>query len=187
MTPTAGNWQWLSCSAFYAQFFRMYSPIAFGQKWDKEGLFIRKYIPNLSKIPAKYIYEPSKAPLADLKKAGVVLKAYDGKPGDGEGEEGVYLKPMFDFSERRKICLEKMKEAYRVGIYGDDARVVDGGAEGLFGDGGAEGGGKDVKSEDGEEAAETGGDSKDGDVGGSKRKRGQGTLDGFATPVKKKR
>jgi cryptochrome len=34
----AGNWQWLSCTAFFAQFFRCYSPIAFPKKWDKGSL-----------------------------------------------------------------------------------------------------------------------------------------------------
>lgn len=203
----AGNWQWLSCSAFYSMFYRMYSPIAFGQKWDKEGKFVRKYVPELAKLPTKYIYEPWKAPLQDQKKAGVAIKG-DGK----EVEKGVYPKPMFDFPERRTICLDAMKGAYHVGLYGNDSKVVDGSWRKLFDDsaeGPTEGqgfedameesgsnvkkrgskrkGGEDeVVEENGEEAKETGGDGKGGDRGGSKRpKRGQGTLDGFATRKKK--
>ncbi|KAH7136073.1 FAD binding domain of DNA photolyase-domain-containing protein [Dendryphion nanum] len=44
----AGNWQWLSCTAFFAQFYRVYSPVAFGKKWDPEGEFVRRYVPELA-------------------------------------------------------------------------------------------------------------------------------------------
>lgn len=37
----AGNWQWLSASAFFHQFFRVYSPVAFGKKTDKSGAYIK--------------------------------------------------------------------------------------------------------------------------------------------------
>lgn len=37
----AGNWQWLSASTFFHQFFRVYSPVAFGKKTDKNGDFIK--------------------------------------------------------------------------------------------------------------------------------------------------
>lgn len=58
----AGNWMWLSASAFFHQFFRVYSPVAFGKKTDKSGNYIRKYIPELAKYPDQYIYEPWLAP-----------------------------------------------------------------------------------------------------------------------------
>jgi len=47
------NWQWLSCSNFFYQYFRCYSPIAFGKKTDKNGDYIRKYLPQLARYPAK--------------------------------------------------------------------------------------------------------------------------------------
>ncbi|TVY83616.1 Cryptochrome-1 [Lachnellula suecica] len=122
-----GNWQWLSCTAFFSQYYRCYSPIAFGKGWDKSGAFVRRYVPELKDMGDKWIYEPWKAPIADLKKAGVRIE------GDGEGRgEGVYPKPMFDFPERRDFCLKQMKEAYTVGLYGDDPRVLDGSWEGLI-------------------------------------------------------
>lgn len=37
----AGNWMWLSASAFFHQYFRVYSPVAFGKKTDKNGDYIR--------------------------------------------------------------------------------------------------------------------------------------------------
>uniref|UniRef100_A0A671P8C8 Photolyase/cryptochrome alpha/beta domain-containing protein n=1 Tax=Sinocyclocheilus anshuiensis TaxID=1608454 RepID=A0A671P8C8_9TELE len=69
----AGNWQWLSASAFFHQYFRVYSPIAFGKKTDKYGDYIKKYLPVLRKFPAEYIYEPWKAPLNIQERAGCIV------------------------------------------------------------------------------------------------------------------
>lgn len=127
----AGNWQWLSCAAFYSQFFRCYSPIAFPKKWDKEGAFVRKFVPELKDYAEKYIYEPWKAPLVDQRRWGCLIR------GDGiqeiteEGLE-IYPKPMFDFDERRQICIEAIKGAYKVGLYGADDKVKDGSWKALF-------------------------------------------------------
>lgn len=44
------------------QYYRCYSPVSFGKKTDKNGDFIRKYVPVLKDFPQKYIYEPWKAP-----------------------------------------------------------------------------------------------------------------------------
>lgn len=125
-----GNWQWLSCTAFFAQFYRCYSPIVFPQKWDKEGNFIRKYVPELKNYDKNYIYEPWKAPIADQKRWGCQIK------GDGmemsHGGVGLYPKPMFDFPTKRDICLQGMKNAYHVGLYGNDAKVLDGTWRELF-------------------------------------------------------
>ena len=43
----AGNWMWLSCSAFFHQYFRVYSPVSFVQKYDKEGAYVRRWVPAL--------------------------------------------------------------------------------------------------------------------------------------------
>lgn len=114
----------LSCTAFFSQFFRMYSPVAFGKKWDPEGHLIRKYVPELKNFDKKYIYEPHRAPIADQKKWGCQIQ------GDGTetGTKGmaIYPKPMLDFNEARQNCLNKMKEAYDVGLHGDDAKVMSG-------------------------------------------------------------
>ncbi|CAO1338846.1 unnamed protein product [Diamesa tonsa] len=69
----AGNWMWLSASAFFHQYFRVYSPVAFGKKTDKEGLFIKKYVPELKNYPSGIIYEPWKASLEHQKKYGCII------------------------------------------------------------------------------------------------------------------
>ncbi|KAI4126043.1 MAG: hypothetical protein LQ341_006915, partial [Variospora aurantia] len=134
----SGNWQWLSCTAFFAQFYRCYSPVAFPKKWDDEGRFVRRFVPELERYAKKYIYEPWKAPIKDQKEWGCLVQR-DGKDDEGQGgEEGggmkVYPKPMFDFNERRGICIEGVKTAYHVGLHGDDPKVKDGTWRELFDD-----------------------------------------------------
>ena len=85
-------------------------------------------MPELKDLPAKYIYEPWKAPIADQKRAGVVI-------GEDKGDRrAVYPKPMFDFAKRRDVCIQGLKEAYRVGLYGDNPKVADGSWKELFDD-----------------------------------------------------
>ncbi|KAI1824818.1 DNA photolyase [Xylaria intraflava] len=125
----AGNWQWLSCTAFFSQYYRCYSPVAFGRKWDQNGNFIRKWVPELKQLDAKYIYEPWKATQAALDEAGVKIE------GDGldEAQKGCkYPEPMFDFQERKGACLSAMKQAFSVGLHGNDEAVKNGTWKQLF-------------------------------------------------------
>ncbi|KAF2106126.1 cryptochrome-2 [Lophiotrema nucula] len=200
-----GNWQWLSCTAFYSMFYRCYSPIAFPKKWDKNGLFVKRYIPELANYPAKYIYEPWKAPIADQKKCGTLVKGDGSTSEDREGKFKTYPKPMFDFPSQREKCIQGMKNAYHIGLYGNDKKVLDGTWRELFSDG-AEGptGGVDelpgamVREEaTGEEDIGEQKVPKDAEVtkkgaktsttkAGHKRDASQGTLDNMVTRKKKK-
>ena len=101
----AANWMWLSASAFFHQFFRVYSPVAFGKKTDKDGEYIKKYIPILKKFPSNYIYEPWKAPLAVQKAAGCII-----------GTD--YPRPIVDHDVVSKENMAKMKAAYAAGKAG---------------------------------------------------------------------
>jgi len=67
------SWHWMSASAFFHQYFRVYSPVAFFKKTDKEGKYIKKHCPQLKKLPAKYIYEPWTAPKTAQIACGVVI------------------------------------------------------------------------------------------------------------------
>jgi cryptochrome len=94
-----GNWMWLSASAFFHQYFRVYSPIAFGKKTDPEGNFIRKYVPELKDFPTKYIYEPWTAPVTIQKQANCII-----------GKD--YPKPIVDHAIVSKKNMAKMKEYF---------------------------------------------------------------------------
>ena len=68
------SWQWISGSgADAAPFFRIFNPILQGEKFDKEGLYIKKWVPELSKMPSRYINKPWEADEMTLKAAGVAL------------------------------------------------------------------------------------------------------------------
>lgn len=95
----AGNWQWLSASAFFQQYFRVYSPIAFGKKTDKNGDYIKKYLPMLKKFPAEYIYEPWKAPRSIQETAGCIV-----------GKD--YPRPIVEHEVVHKNNIQRMKAAY---------------------------------------------------------------------------
>ncbi|XP_049573966.1 cryptochrome circadian regulator 5 [Syngnathus scovelli] len=95
----AGNWQWLSASTFFHQYFRVYSPVAFGRKTDKDGDYIKKYLPILKKFPTEYIYEPWKAPSSVQKAAGCIV-----------GKD--YPLPIVDHKVISKKNLNRMKSAY---------------------------------------------------------------------------
>ncbi|CAI5998776.1 unnamed protein product [Closterium sp. NIES-64] len=45
-----GNWLWLSASAFFSQYHRIYSPVTFGKKYDPSGKFIRHFLPVLKGV-----------------------------------------------------------------------------------------------------------------------------------------
>jgi cryptochrome len=93
------NWMWLSCSGFFYQYFRCYSPVAFQKKNDPHGKYIRKFCPELKELPDKYIYEPWTAPSAVLEKAGVKLGT-------------TYPRPVVDHSVISKENMSRMKRAY---------------------------------------------------------------------------
>jgi cryptochrome len=126
----SGNWMWLSCTAFYSQFYRCYSPIAFPKKTDMNGDFVRHFVPELQHFDKKYIYEPWKAPIADQKKWGCLIKG-DGSESD-EGKLKLYPKPMFDFNDRRQFCIDAIKNAYKMNLHGDDPKVLDGSWKEIF-------------------------------------------------------
>ncbi|TRY67619.1 hypothetical protein TCAL_02907 [Tigriopus californicus] len=98
----AGNWMWLSASAFFHQYFRVYSPVAFGKKTDPTGEYIRKYVPKLKKYPKEYIYEPWKAPLSVQKAAGCII-----------GTD--YPKPIVNHDTIHKVNIGRHKAAYSQG------------------------------------------------------------------------
>jgi len=95
----AGNWMWLSASAFFHQFFRVYSPVAFGKKTDKSGDYIRHWLPKLKKYPDKYIYEPWTAPLSVQQATGCII-----------GKD--YPKPIVNHETAHKANIARMKAAY---------------------------------------------------------------------------
>ncbi|KAL6972835.1 (6-4)DNA photolyase [Sarracenia purpurea var. burkii] len=94
-----GNWLWLSCSSFFYQYNRIYSPISFGRKYDPNGDYIRHFLPVLKDMPKEYIYEPWTAPVSIQTKAQCII-----------GKD--YPKPVISHDIASKECKTKLAEAY---------------------------------------------------------------------------
>ncbi|MDR6858118.1 deoxyribodipyrimidine photo-lyase [Variovorax guangxiensis] len=90
-----GNWQWASSSGCDAQpYFRIFNPVTQSERFDPEGKFIRRYLPQLAKLPGTSIHAPwTTAPL-ELEAAGVRL-------GDS------YPAPIVDHAEARERTLQR--------------------------------------------------------------------------------
>ena len=53
------QWQWVAgCGADAAPYFRIFNPILQGEKFDKEVTYVKKWVPELSKVPSKYVHKP---------------------------------------------------------------------------------------------------------------------------------
>ena len=67
-----GGWQWAASTGCDAQpWFRIFNPTTQSQKFDPEGRFIRRYVPELARLPDKYLHAPASASAAVLAQAGV--------------------------------------------------------------------------------------------------------------------
>jgi deoxyribodipyrimidine photo-lyase len=62
LASNVGGWQWAASTGTDAQpYFRIFNPVAQGQKFDPEGEYIRRYVPELSSLPDSQIHEPWKS------------------------------------------------------------------------------------------------------------------------------
>ena len=92
------NWQWVAGSGADASpFFRVFNPTTQGERYDPDGDYIRRWVPELGKLGKKAIHAPWVADTAELKEAGVEL----GK---------TYPHPMLDHKEARDRALAAYQE-----------------------------------------------------------------------------
>ena len=70
----AGNWQWVAGSgADAAPYFRIFNPMAQGEKFDPRGDYVRRWCPELKDLPDKFIHAPFDADASTLAQAGIKL------------------------------------------------------------------------------------------------------------------
>ena len=92
------GWQWTAgCGADASPYFRIFSPMLQGTKFDANGDYVRNWVPELKNMPAKYIHQPWEAPDGILKQAGVKLG--DNYPG-----------PVIDHKAGRERALAALSE-----------------------------------------------------------------------------
>lgn len=98
---TASNragWQWIAgCGADAAPYFRVFNPITQGQKFDPDGSYTRRFVPELKNMPNKYLFNPFDAPKDVLTRANVML-----------GTD--YPLPLIDAKQSRLRALDRFSE-----------------------------------------------------------------------------
>ena len=68
------SWQWVAGSgADAAPYFRIFNPVTQGQKFDPEGAYVRRFVPELSQCPKKFIHNPWEAPSDLMRSRGIEI------------------------------------------------------------------------------------------------------------------
>ena len=88
------GWQWTAgCGADAAPYFRVFNPISQGEKFDPQGDYVRRWCPELAKLPVEWLHKPWQAPSETLARAGVKL-----------GQD--YPEPIVSHAIAREVALE---------------------------------------------------------------------------------
>ena len=92
------GWQWVAgCGADAAPFFRIFNPIMQGKKFDPDGVYVCRWIPELSKLSPAWIHSPWEAPPSVLQEADVDLGT-------------TYPLPIVNHAEARTRALEAYQQ-----------------------------------------------------------------------------
>ena len=91
------QWQWVAgCGADAAPYFRIFNPILQGEKFDKDGIYTKKWVPELKNMPNKFLYKPWELETKYQEQIKVVV--------------GInYPKPIVDHVEARNAALNAFK------------------------------------------------------------------------------
>lgn len=88
------GWQWTAgCGADAAPYFRVFNPMSQGEKFDPQGDYVRRWCPELAKLPDTWLHQPWQAPPEILARAGIVL-----------GRD--YPEPLVSHAIAREVALE---------------------------------------------------------------------------------
>ena len=91
------GWQWTAgCGADAAPFFRIFNPVTQGEKFDPNGAYVRRWIPELQGLSNEWIHQPWEAPALVLADAGIRLGS-------------TYPRPIVDHREARSQALEALQ------------------------------------------------------------------------------
>jgi len=95
------GWQWVAgCGADAAPYFRIFNPVRQGEKFDPQGAYVRRWVPELAGLPDRWVHNPWEAPPEVLKAAGVRL--------------GVdYPRPIVEHASARREALAALSQMRR--------------------------------------------------------------------------
>ncbi|CAM9687475.1 unnamed protein product [Phaeothamnion confervicola] len=96
-----GGWQWAASTGCDAQpYFRIFNPVTQSERFDADGKFIRRYVPELARVPGRFIHAPWKLAPLDQQAAGCVI-----------GKD--YPAPVVEHDVARKRTLERYGKVRR--------------------------------------------------------------------------
>jgi deoxyribodipyrimidine photo-lyase len=99
-----GGWQWSASTGTDAQpYFRIFNPVNQSERFDPDGTYIRRYVPELRRVPTRFIHAPWEMPLEEQRRAGCHI-----------GKE--YPAPIVEHHARREQAIALYR---RVGILAD--------------------------------------------------------------------
>ncbi len=94
LASNAASWQWIAGTGIDSQpFFRVFNPVTQGQKFDADGAYVRRFVPELAALPDRFLHAPWTASSQELTRAGVVL-----------GKD--YPKPLVELAAGRNRALD---------------------------------------------------------------------------------
>jgi deoxyribodipyrimidine photo-lyase len=74
LANNAASWQWVAgCGADAAPYFRIFNPVLQGEKFDPQGDYVRRWVPELERLPVNLIHRPWEASPMELTAAGIRL------------------------------------------------------------------------------------------------------------------
>jgi deoxyribodipyrimidine photo-lyase len=92
-----GGWQWAASTGCDAQpWFRIFNPVTQSERFDPQGRFIRRYLPQLARLPDAMVHAPWRANPVELTAANLVL-------------DRDYPSPIVDHDEARRRTLERFE------------------------------------------------------------------------------
>ncbi|MEZ5382980.1 MAG: deoxyribodipyrimidine photo-lyase [Microthrixaceae bacterium] len=73
-TQNVGNWQWVAGTGpDAAPYFRIFNPTTQATRFDPQGDYVRRWVPEVAQLPDRWVHRPWEAPEATLAKAGLAL------------------------------------------------------------------------------------------------------------------
>jgi len=94
LANNSASWQWVAgCGADAAPFFRIFNPVTQGKKFDPDGVYLKKWVPELGALPHKWLFNPWEAPADVLKAARIEMGT-------------TYPYPLIDLKKSRQRALD---------------------------------------------------------------------------------
>lgn len=94
LANNSASWQWVAGSgADAAPYFRIFNPVTQGEKFDPDGAYVRRWVPEVRGLPSAYVHKPWTAPPHILEDAGVIL-------------DRTYPAPIVDHAHARQRALQ---------------------------------------------------------------------------------